>query len=234
RRFDDIGFRDRGDFGAAGLLRVREGRFADAAAALRRDDAEIDREVVGDVQPLAADGVEVLGVLAEEHPVDLLARDAHGANVGELIEHFPHADVRALDIRITVALLGCVRGAFQRHVTLSDVFEDRIGNALHVLNAVFDRKSVDDSELNLPRVDLRLEKLFQDSLRFGRDRRTDAVAAENADDNRFDFREVLPGFVFFKPLDALKLLLEYFSEMLLRFAHRRRIYCHRSSYVLVE
>ena len=183
---DDVGLGHDGYARLSCPLGVVECRLDDALGARGRDDAEVDGEVVGDIDALTADGVEVLGVLAEEGPVDVFGRDANGPDVGEEVERLPHADVRRLDVGPAVALFRGVRGALDGDVAFLDRFEHVVGDRLHLGGAVLDGESLDVAELDLAVRDLVTEEIFEHTPGLLADGRADAVAADHADDDRSD------------------------------------------------
>ena len=187
-------------------LACAKGGVDDALGALRRDDAEVDRQIVRDVHPLAANGVHVLGVLTEKCPVNTLGGHPHGAHVGEQVEDLAHADVGAFEVRPAVALLRSVGRAFQRHVAVLDLSQHIVGNGLHVRSAVFDGQAVDNAENHLAARHLIAQQVFQDLSRLFRDGRANAVAAQNADDNGADRIEVEPIGLLLEAFHPLELL----------------------------
>ena len=183
---DDVGLGHDGYARLACPLGVVECRLDDALGSRGRDDAEVDGEVVGDVDALAADGVEVLGVLAEEGPVDVLGRDSDGPDVGEEVEGLPHADVCRLDVGPAVALFRGVRGALDGYVALLDRFEHVVGDGLHLGGAVLDGESLDVAELDLAVRNLIAEEVFEHTPGLLADARAYPVPADHADDDRSD------------------------------------------------
>ena len=165
---------------------MREGGVNDALRALVRRDPEVHRQVRRHVDPLVAQGVEALGVLAKEDPVHVLARDAHRAHVGEQVQFLAHQDVGTLQVGPAVSFLRSVCGAFQDDVALLDRLQNVVGDGLHLGRSVLDGEPLDDSELHFPGRYLVSKQVIENSLRLRTDRRTDAVAPNHAYDDRAD------------------------------------------------
>ena len=153
----------------------------DAVGALGGGDAEINGEVVGDIDALASDGVAALGVLAEEGPVDALVRNLDRADIREKVERLAHRDVRGLDVRPRIAGARSGGRTLEDNVAALQLFHDVVRNSLHAGDTVLDRETVDDLELHLAGLHLIGEEVFEDVLRRLGDDRSDAVAAADAD-----------------------------------------------------
>ena len=86
---------DDGDPAFVVAFGVGKGRVNDALRALGGDDPEVYGQIVGNVNTLAAHGVEVLGVLPKEGPVYAFLGYAYRADVGEEIQGLAHGNVGA-------------------------------------------------------------------------------------------------------------------------------------------
>ena len=149
------------------------------------EDLEVDVEVA-EAEALAANGVEVFGVLAEEGPVDPLGGDAHGSHVGEQVEDLAHRDVGALDVGPAVALLGGRGRTFEGHIALVDFGEHGLGDGGELFGAALDGEAVDGAEDDSAGGDRLGQQLFEHALGFTGDGGSDAVAAEHADRDRVE------------------------------------------------
>ena len=140
---DDIRLGDAGDPCPAVFPGVLEGQSADAIRAGGADQPEIDGDVGVDLDPVGAEGVEVLRVLTEEDPVDALLGDPDRPDVGEEVELLPHGHVAAFDIGPGISLPGRRRRAFQGDVVFLDLGQDVVGDGLVVGGPVLDRQALD-------------------------------------------------------------------------------------------
>ena len=212
---DDVGLGDHRHLLAASSLGVVKGRLNDAFGAGRGDDPEVYGQVVGDIDALASHGVQVFGVLPEEDPVDFLLGNAHRADVGEQVEHLAHSDVGAFDVGPAVALFRGVCWAFEGYVAFGDLLGNVVRDCLEALCAVLDGEALKDPELHLARVDLLLKEMLEHTLGFSADVGSDAVTAEDADDDGANLGKVLPWLGPLEPVDSFQLLDEHLAEVVL-------------------
>ena len=100
-------------------------------------------------------------------------------------------------------------------MTLLDILKHLVGDGFTHLGPPLDGQAFDVSKLHLPVGDLLLEKLFEQPPGLLGDVRADAVAADDADDNRRDGGEIEPVRGLLNPIHTRKLKLQKPSEMLL-------------------
>ena len=140
---DDVRLGDGGHLLDAVLLGMLEGQLDDPVRALLGGDAEIDGQVVVDVDAPAAEDVASLGVLPEEYPIDPLLRDAHRTDVGEQVQLAAHGHVRRFDVRPLVALLGGGGRPLEDDMAFLDLLQYVIRDGLEHLGPVLDGQSLD-------------------------------------------------------------------------------------------
>ena len=213
-RLDDVGLGNDRNAVLVVVPRVLVGTAGYPLGALGGRYDKVHREVVVDVHALGADGVRALGILAEEGPVDALVGYPDGPYVGEEVESLAHRDVRALDVRHAGARLRSGRRALEDDVAGLELFEDVVGDGLHVLEAVLKREPLYVKELHLSRRDLVAKDVFEHvGGRLG-DERAYAVAAANAYAYLLLGRKVGESALAFDKVDAVALLAQQLLERL--------------------
>ena len=133
----------------------------------------------GQVNTTAAQNVLTLGILTEEHPIDVLLRDGHGTAVGVKIQLPAHGDV----CRLHGAAVGGGGGSLQDDVTGLDLCQNVIRDCLATCHTVLDGQTFDLLDDNGTGGNFIRQNLLQDTGCLGGDDGADAVAVHDTDGN---------------------------------------------------
>ena len=176
----DVRLGDDRDLLTSGASGVRKRGVDNPLRSGRSDYAEVDREVRRDMNALAADGVHVLCVLAEDGPVDTFLGYAHRPDVCEQVQLLAHYDVGALQVRPAVALFGGVRWSLERNVAILDLGHNVVGDGLHLGGAVLNGETLDVLKADGAVLDIAVQEAFEYCPALMRDGGTDAIATDNS------------------------------------------------------
>ena len=174
----DVGLCDHRHVGLAVVFGVVKGGSGNPAGTQIGRDLKVHRHA-GQLHAPAAQNVLALGILPEEHPVDVLFGDTHGTAVGIQIQLPAHGHVGTLHL----ATHGGGGGAFQQHVAGLDLRQNVIGDGLPTGHAVLNGQPLDLLDDDGTRRNFLRQQLFQHPGGLRRDDGADAVAVNNADDN---------------------------------------------------
>ena len=203
----DVGLGDHRHVGLAVVFGVVKGGSGNAAGAQIGSHLEVHRHA-GQLHAPAAQNVLALGILPEEHPVDVLFGDTHGTAVGVQIQLPAHGHVGALHF----AAHGGGGGAFQQHVAGLDLRQNVVGNGLAAGHAVLNGQALDLLDNNGTGCNFFRQQLFQHTGGLRRDDGADAVAVNDADGDL-----LLGGKIRLFPVhvpDSLQLLLQQLLKRL--------------------
>ena len=145
-------------------------------------DLEVHRQIIGDMQALAAQDVLSLGVLPEEDPVYALVRHLDRPDIGEEVQLPAHGDIGALQIGPLVSLLWRCKRPLQYDMALLQCRQHILGKGLHHLYPRFNVQAGDIPQLYLARCNLIRQHILEHPDRLLGDVGADAVAPHHADD----------------------------------------------------